>query len=751
MKLSNTKVEFGETAMSVLEARCLRRDEDGKIVETPEEMLSRVACAIAVPEDDYKPGSSRFWSDRFYEMIASNCFWPNSPTLYNAGTELGQLAACFVLPVDDSMASIFDSLKAAALIHQSGGGTGYSFSRLRPRGDVVRSTGGIASGPISFMKVFDSATYVIKQGGKRRGANMGILRCDHPDILNFIDCKAVEGEIANFNISVSVTEPFIQAYKEDTSYDLINPRTGKVTGKVRAREVMQRIAEGAWRNGEPGIIYIDEINRTNPTIHRAEIEATNPCAEQPLGPYEPCNLGSINLAMFVANGGFDYARLGETVQTAIRFLDDVIDANKYPLPEIERWAKENRRIGLGVMGWHDALILMNIPYQSERALKKAEEVMSFFNKVAWETSVALAEKKGPFPSFRGSRYDVPGGPVVRNATRTTIAPTGTLSILASCSSGIEPIFSIGYLRKISVGTFPEVHPLFERIAREEGFYSDELARYIAENGNLKGAPNVPEKWHDLFHTALEIPAEHHVRMQAAFQKYTDNGVSKTINLSHDATVEDVRQAFELALDLKIKGITVYRDKSRELQVLNVGTKAKKPEKAVEPPKRGPIRPRPRPLVTRGNTFVMNTDMGNVYVTVNSDDKGIFEVFANIGKSGTAIASLTEAIGRLISLAFRCGVPPEEVIDQLKGIRSTSSVRQADGTIVHSVADAVSKVLEKYLGLPQDTPLPLDLQGNGAGDGPRHEEQGDICPVCGFVTVWDGKCHRCHSCGWKSCE
>ncbi|MHA2621402.1 MAG: vitamin B12-dependent ribonucleotide reductase [bacterium JZ-2024 1] len=747
MKTHNDKVEFSETAISVLEARCLRRDESGKIIETPDEMMWRVARAIAAPEDNYKSGTTEKWAERFYELMAFNYFWPNSPTLYNAGTELGQLAACFVLPVEDSMACIFDSLKAAALIHQSGGGTGYSFSRLRPKGDVVRSTGGVASGPVSFMKVFDAATYVIKQGGKRRGANMGILRCDHPDILEFIDCKQIEGEIANFNISVSVTDAFIEAYKKDQSYDLINPRTGKVTGKLRARDVMQRIAEGAWRNGEPGIINIDEINRTNPTIHRVEIEATNPCAEQPLGPYEPCNLGSINLAMFVENGDFDYPRLAETVRTSIRFLDNVIDANKYPLPEIEYWAKENRRIGLGVMGWHDALILMGIPYQSERALKKAEEVMCFFNKVAWETSVALAEEKGAFPSFKGSRYDVPGGPKVRNATRTTIAPTGTLSILASCSSGIEPIFSIGYLRKISVGTFPEIHPLFEKVAREEGFYSDELMRYIAENGNLKGAPGVPEKWHELFYTALEIPPEQHVRMQAAFQKYTDNGVSKTINLPHHATVEDVRRAFELALDLRIKGITVYRDKSRELQVLNVGTKGKKAEKEGEPMKRLPIRPRPRPLVTRGSTYAMGTDMGNVYVTINSDDKGIFEVFANIGKSGSAIASLTEAIGRLISLAFRCGVPPEEVIEQLRGIRSTSSVRQPDGLIVHSVPDAISKALEKYLGLPQEPALPLDLQGNGHS----HEEQGDICPVCGFVTVWDGKCHRCHSCGWKSCE
>lgn len=751
MKSSNRTVEFSETALSVLEARCLRRDENGKVIETPDEMMWRVARAVAAAEENYKPGSSEIWAQRFYELMAFNQFWPNSPTLYNAGTELGQLAACFVLPVEDSMASIFDSLKAAALIHQSGGGTGYSFSRLRPKGDVVRSTGGVASGPVSFMKVFDAATYVIKQGGKRRGANMGILRCDHPDILEFIDCKSVEGEIANFNISVAVTDSFIEALKKDDFYDLVNPRTGKVTGRLRAQEVMQKIAEAAWRNGEPGIIYIDEINRQNPTIHRALIEATNPCAEQPLSPYEPCNLGSINLAVFVSDGDLNYPRLAETVRTAIRFLDNVIDVNKYPLSEIEYWAKENRRIGLGVMGWHDALILMGIPYQSEQALAKAEEVMRYINEVAWQASVDLAREKGAFPSFKGSRYDVPGGPPVRNATRTTIAPTGTLSILASCSSGIEPVFSIGYLRKISVGTFPEIHPLFEKIAREEGFYSEELARFIAENGNLKGAPNIPEKWRELFKTALEIPPVHHVRMQAAFQKFTDNGVSKTINLPHEATVDDVRQAFELALDLKIKGITVYRDKSRELQVLNVGTKTRKPEKAEEPGKRAPIRPRPRPMVTRGNTFVMTTDMGNVYITINSDDKGIFEVFANIGKSGSAIASLTEAIGRLISLAFRCGIPPEEVIEQLKSIRSTSSVRQPDGLIVHSVPDAISKALEKYLGLPQETALPLDLKGNGAGNDSPRKEQGDICPVCGFGTIWDGKCYRCTSCGWKSCE
>ncbi len=737
------KVEFSETARAVLESRCLLRDASGKVVETPEEMVWRVAWAISEAEENYDSRRREEWAEKFFNLMSENLFWPNSPTLYNAGTELGQLAACFVLPVEDSMDAIFETLKAAALIHKSGGGTGFSFSRLRPKGDVVQSTGGVASGPVSFMKVFDSATYVIKQGGKRRGANMGILRCDHPDILEFVHAKAKEGEIANFNISVAVTDRFLEAYRKGEDYDLINPRTGEAVERMSARRLMDEIAAAAWRNGEPGVIYIDEINRRNPTIHLGEIEATNPCAEQPLHPYEPCNLGSINLVPFVRNGDFDWEHLGKTIETAVRFLDNVIDVNKYPLPQIAYWARQNRRIGLGLMGWHDALILMGIPYDSPQALRKAEELMRFFNTRAWEASVRLAQERGPFPTFEGSREHQAGKPPVRNATRTTIAPTGTLSILAGVSSGIEPIFSVGYLRKISVGTFPEVHPLFEKIARKEGFYSKELIEEIAEKGNLRDVKGVPEHWKRLFRTALEIEPEIHVRMQAAFQKYTDNGVSKTINLPQKATVEDVKRAFLLALELGVKGITVYRDKSREEQVLNVGTRRRE----LKP------RPRPRPQVVSGKTFRMVTEMGNLYVTVNADDGSPFEVFVNIGHSGTAIHSLTEAVGRLISLALRSGVPVDEVIHQLKGIRSTQSVRQPDGLIVHSVPDAIAKALERFVGLPQHGALPLEIpeadkppKGNGAG-----EHEADICPACGVVTLWDGKCFFCANCGWKSCE
>ncbi|MHA2611605.1 MAG: vitamin B12-dependent ribonucleotide reductase [bacterium JZ-2024 1] len=735
------------TAQRVLEVRVLRRDEAGKVIETPEEMLWRVARAIGEVENNYNPKRVQEWIEKFYEVMVNNRFLPNSPTLYNAGTELGQLSACFVLPVEDSMEGIFDSLKAAALIHKSGGGTGYSFSRLRPKGDMVKSTGGVASGPVSFMMVFDAATNVIKQGGKRRGANMGILRVDHPDILEFIDCKAVEGEVANFNISVAITEAFMEAYRSNSDYPLINPRTGKEVRRISAKEVMERIALGAWRNGEPGVVFIDEINRTNPTIHLGPIEATNPCAEQPLHPYESCNLGSINLSAFVKNGKVLYEELRDTVFTCVRFLDNVIDANKYPLPEIEKWTKGNRRIGLGVMGFHDFLILQGISYYSQEALKKAEEIMKFIQDAAWEADVALAEEKGPFPNIKGSRYDRPGIPPVRNATRTTIAPTGTLSILAGCSSGIEPIFSLAYIRKISVGEFPEVHPLFEEILKQRNLYSEALIREIAQKGKLDGIPGIPEELRPLFITALEIPPEFHVRVQAAFQKYTDNGVSKTINLPAEATVEDVLRAYLLAYELRCKGLTVYRDRSRERQVLNVGLKQK--ERAMVPGALvGGITPRPRPVGLSGKTYRMRTEMGNLFVVINSDEKGMFEVFAQIGKSGSNVHSFTEALGRLISLALRSGVDPREIINQLKGIRTYHAVRQDDGTIVYSVPDAIARAMEMELRPDEPKLFPPDVSS------PKPPESGvekDLCPNCGGAMIFQEGCFMCTECGYTRCS
>jgi ribonucleoside-diphosphate reductase alpha chain len=560
-------MQLTENALKVLRTRYLLKNEKGEVVESPEEMFRRVARAIASSESLYGEDPLE-WEERFYKVMTDLLFLPNTPTLINAGKEIGQLAACFVLPVDDSMKSIFDSLKNAALILQSGGGTGFSFSRLRPRSDIVKSTGGIASGPVSFMRIYNTATEVIKQGGARRGANMGILRVDHPDILEFIRIKRQEEELSNFNISVAITDRFMQALRDDTEYELINPRSRRVTGRLRAREVFDEIVESAWETGDPGLVFIDRINRDNPTPHIGEIESTNPCGEQPLLPYEACVLGSINLSRVLKEGShalhryeIDWELLSSLVRLAVRFLDDAIDANKYPVPEIERMHKGNRKIGLGVMGWADLLIRLGIRYNSKRAFRLAREVMGFIRNRAREASSELARKRGSFPNFEGSVYDTPeyrsrGG--LRNATTTTIAPTGTLSIIAGCSSGIEPLFAIAYKRLVLDTELYEIHPYFLEIARKRGFYSPELIQRINRKGNLRGIKEVPGDVKRVFVTALEIPPEDHIEMQAAFQEFTDNAVSKTINLKNRATREDVARAFLLAYEKGCKGITVFR-------------------------------------------------------------------------------------------------------------------------------------------------------------------------------------------------
>lgn len=550
-------MELSENSLKVLRARYLLKDPSGNVIETPEELFRRVARAISSPEKLYGEEPS-LWEERFYELMMSLKFLPNSPLLMNAGKEMGQLAACFVLPVEDSMISIFETLKHAAMILQSGGGTGFNFSKLRPKADVVRSTGGIASGPVSFMKIYNTATDVIKQGGARRGANMGILRVDHPDIIDFIRSKREKEELENFNISVSITDAFMEALKNDDYYELINPRTGQAVKKLKAKEVFDEIVRCAWETGDPGVIFIDRINRANPTPHIGQIESTNPCGEQPLLPYEACVLGSINLSKYVKNGNILFEELRKDIELAVRFLDNAIDANKYLIPDIEVMHKGNRKIGLGVMGWADMLVLLGIPYNSKKAFKLARQIMKFIKESGWKASKELAKKRGPFPNFRGSIYDRPGMPVLRNATVTTIAPTGTLSIIADCSSGIEPYFALAYKRLILDTELFEVNKYFLRISKERGFYSEELMEKILKKGNLRGIKEVPPDIKRLFKTAHEIPPEDHIEMQAAFQEYTDNAVSKTINLPRNAKPADVAKAFLLAYEKGCKGVTVFR-------------------------------------------------------------------------------------------------------------------------------------------------------------------------------------------------
>ena len=740
-------VKLTKNAMKVLEKRYLRKDENGKVIETPEQMFRRVAKNIAKADEKYG-GDVKKTEKEFYDMMVNLYFLPNSPTLMNAGTSIQQLSACFVLPVEDSMDKIFETLKHTALIHQSGGGTGFSFSRIRPKGDIVRSTGGIASGPVSFMKVFNSATDVIKQGGRRRGANMGILRVDHPDIMEFITCKEDPRELTNFNISVAVTDDFMEKAMKGEDYELINPRTGEAVGKLNATEVFNKIVEEAWKSGEPGVIFIDEINRHNPTPHVGEIEATNPCGEQPLLPYESCNLGSINLSRFVKNGEIDWEKLKEITWKAVHFLDNVIDMNKYPIPQIKKMTLANRKIGLGVMGFADMLIQLKIPYDSNEALELAEKIMSFIQKEAKAASEELGKQRGSFPNFKGSVYDGKYE-AMRNATVTTIAPTGSISIIAGCSSGIEPLFAISFVRNVldEEDRLYEINPYFEKIAKEMGFFSEELLKKIADNnGSVQGIEEVPQEVQRIFVTALDIPPEWHVRMQAAFQKYVDNATSKTINLREDASVEDVRKAYILAYKLKCKGITVYRYGSRPEQVIS----AKEEKPSVVTP-----RPRPRPPVVRGVTRKIATGCGNLYVTMNEDEHGLFEVFARLGKAGGCADAQLEAVGRLVSLCLRSGVKPEDIIKQLKAIRCPNPLLARGGPIL-SCPDAIAKAIEDHIkGKEVFQSARLDYFEKKKEEGsepPRLTEKAPVgvCPDCGSPLVYEEGCRICKQCGYSSC-
>jgi len=738
-KTGSADLALSKNALTVLERRYLKRDSEGKVLETPADMFRRVSETIASAESRLDTGNDpAALAAEFYRMMTELEFLPNSPTLMNAGRELGQLSACFVLPVDDSMESIFEAIKQTALIHKSGGGTGFSFSRIRPANDVVLSTKGVSSGPLSFMKVFDAATETIKQGGTRRGANMGILRVDHPDIMDFVMCKRDQTVLTNFNISVGMTEKFMDAVENDGEYDIINPRDGEPVKTLSARKVFEHIVDLAWTNGEPGIVFLDRLNRDNPTPHVGEIEATNPCGEQPLLPYETCNLGSINLAKMVKDGEVDWDHLRHVVQTAVRFLDNVIEVNNYPIPEIAEMTRANRKIGLGVMGWADLLILCGIPYSSEEAVEFGEKVMKLITDQARRTSRELAAERGPFPNFKGSRYDVKGGKPVRNATCTTIAPTGTISIMAGASSGVEPLFAVSYVRQVlDNDVLVEVHPLFEKIARERGFYSQELMKEIAEHGTVEGIEAIPEDVRRIFVTSHDITPEDHIRMQAAFQKHTDNAVSKTVNFCHDATRDDVATVYRLAYQQGCKGVTIYRDGSRDMQVLSVARKEEKPAESVIPMEaRKAGRKRDRPRALKGATYQMETGCGPLYVTVNEDNDGLFELFTTMGKAGGCAASQCEAIGRLVSLAWRSGVQARQAIKQLIGITCHKPSGFGDNRVT-SCADAVAKAIQMHM-IDHDE---AGMTVNNAGG---------ACPECGGPVEHEGGCSVCHACGYSEC-
>ncbi len=746
---------WSEPALRVLRERYLSR-EGGEVTETPEEMCWRVARAIAAAEMRFgrSPAAAAEVAAAFYDMMVDGYFLPNSPTLMNAGkgNQL-QYSACYVLPVGDSMEEIFDSVKAAAIIHQSGGGTGFAFSRLRPKNDFVRSTGGRASGPVSFLRVFNSATEAVKQGGTRRGANMGVLRVDHPDIVEFIECK-LDGGMTNFNISVAATDAFMDALARGADYDLVNPRTGLVAGRLSAREIFERIVRAAWRTGDPGLVFIDRINRSpaNPTPEVGLIEATNPCGEQPLLPFEACNLGSVNVAKFVRERGgqpeIHWDELERVARLAVRFLDDVIEVNPYPLPAIDVMVKANRRIGLGVMGWADLLFTLGIPYDSDQALDLAGRLMAFVEEKGHDQSGKLAEERGPFPNWSRSIYR--DGRSLRNSTVTTIAPTGTISMIAGCSSGIEPVFALAFEHRVKgpdgERVLPFVSETFERLGRRRGFYTEALMAEVARRGSLHGLAGVPDDARAVFKTAHEIDYTWHVRHQAAFQRHTDNGVSKTINLPREATTDDVANAYLLAWEESCLGITVFRDGCKGSQVLTAGLR-EEAASDLETTERG-VKPRPHSLV--GRTYRMETPIGTAFITVNDTEAGDpFEVFVQVGKAGTDTMAVAEALGRLVSLALRLPSPLsaerrlEEVINQLSRIGGGQPTGFGAAKVL-SLPDALARTLGEHIGQPR-----RDAASGASAAGLRRV--GDLCKECGQATViYEEGCRKCLSCGYNEC-
>ncbi len=822
MTASPRKLDLTPNAITVLERRYLVKDEQGRPVESPEDLFWRVARTVAEPDASYgaSPKAVETLAEAFFELMATRVWMPNSPTLMNAARPLGQLSACFVLPVDDALSNgksgIYDTLRAMALVHQSGGGTGFAFSRLRPKNDVVRSTMGVASGPVSFMKLYDASTDVVKQGGTRRGANMGILRVDHPDILEFITCKDDLTQVTNFNISVAVTDRFMAAVEAGTSYDLIHPRTGKAVGQLDARDVFRRIVHGAWKTGEPGVFFVDRANHYNPVPQLGGYEATNPCGEQPLLAYDVCNLGSINVGVFVRDEQVDWDRLATAVHLCTHFLDNVIDANRYPLGEIDDLAKRIRRIGLGIMGWADLLVRLGMPYNSEEGVALGRRLMEFVDEESKKASEKLAEQRGVFPEWERSIWgpdatcarDTAGQRIrpmrrLRNCNLTTVAPTGTISILAGCSSGIEPLFAVAFMRNQAGVLMPDVNEEFVAIARREGWYSDALMQRIAAAGHIH-FDEVPAEWQRVFVTAHDVTPEWHIRMQAAFQEFTDSAISKTCNFPHEATADDVEQIYRLAFTLGCKGVTVYRDGARELQVLSTGATAKKVQEQAQgkgAPEDGQRAlaealgrlaeleaelqrtraqlhdveaenlqrraKRSRPELLKGSTRRVETPLGTMYVTITEDDKAQpFEVFISLGKAGGALMADVEAIGRLISLALRSGIPLKEVYRQLRGISSDRAVGLGPHKVL-SVPDAIGIAIEKWmqeqhgvqqelLAVPGAPALPArEIAAGQAGElgvreGGFEQEFLGACPDCGSQLTFAEGCAKCHVCGYSEC-
>ena len=778
------ELEITENAKVVLEKRYLLRDANGDLAEDVEGMFRRVALAIAQIGRMYPPASSgqvteagvEASAEAFYQMMARLEFLPNSPTLMNAGTGAGTLSACFVLPLEDSMDDIMRTATDIAMVQKYGGGTGVALSQLRPKGSAIATTHGRACGPIAVLRHLSSVSTMITQGGKRDGANMAVMDIHHPDLIEFITSKHQEGVIHNYNISVGADDAFMEAVEAEGDLALLDPQNGQLAGKLGARKVFDQIVDGAWRNGEPGMIFLDAVNRGNPTPHIGQITATNPCGEQPLLPYESCNLGSINLArmLYYTDDGaeIDWDRLRRTVRLAVHFLDNVIDANRYSVAEIERMTKLTRKIGLGVMGFADMLVRLGIAYNSEEGLATGREVMAFIAQEADAASVELAEARGVFPAFKGSRHDQLGGLRLRNACRLTVAPTGTISMIAGCSSGIEPLFALAF-RKHNIlegQTLYYVDEAFEAVARQEGFYSEDLTEKLAQGSSLKEIPWVPAWAKELFVTAPDISPESHVRMQAVFQEHTDAAISKTINFPHEATVEEVRQAYLLAWKLGCKGITVYRAGSREKEVLTAGTGSTQAVggEPVEPlaasagSEQSLLRPRQRPQQVRGVTERIRTGHGNIYITINFDEEGRpFEVFTALGKAGSSDSAQLEAIARLVSMALRAGVDPEEIITQLRGI--TDEPVWDSGVLVRSAPDALSLALTRAIGKagggPDSEQLAL-FQREGVPGGTKEYITGPPngngrsgwgrCPDCSGPLVYQEGCLMCRECGYNRC-